>query len=325
METISGENNLIVTFRREGGGVTITHLATADAAVTVPETLCGLPVIALGDHALTPERPAPEGEQVRISCGAGWAETPMDNKNLAEVALPRTLQTVGDYAFYNCTELTRLRLFDTTENWGGSVLMNCHAFHTIALQKEKPRSRTLHYFADELSCELDVTLTAPDGTAGRFLFPEYQESYEENSPAHHFDYQIFGAGYPYHHCFRDREFFPADYDALWDKFLRTEHDALCALRLAWYRLHSRPLPEPSAAQRYLAYLTANAPDVLHWLIENRDGEGLAWFLKTAQIEQSALRGACGEAREKQEPGLQVLLLEALHRRFPSGAEQTFDL
>ena len=77
---------------------------------------------------------------------------------------------------------------------------------------------TLAWFADELPWELDVTVEETDGTVFRLLFPEYREVYEENCPAHHFDYNIFGAGYPYHHSFRRKRLDLRTYDELWQRF-----------------------------------------------------------------------------------------------------------
>ena len=97
------------------------------------------------------------------------------------------------------------------------------------------QGEALAWFAGELSRELDVTVYGPEGAA-RLLFPEYTELYEENCPAHHFDYFISGAGYPYHHCFRQKRLSLKEYDALWRDFLGMEHDEAAALRLAWRRL-----------------------------------------------------------------------------------------
>ena len=56
METVSGASNWKLVFRREGGGVTILRAGTPDVRAVLPERLFGLPVTALGDRALAPER-----------------------------------------------------------------------------------------------------------------------------------------------------------------------------------------------------------------------------------------------------------------------------
>lgn len=73
-------------------------------------------------------------------------------------------------------------------------------------------------------------------TVARLIFPEYQEIYEENCPAHHFDYSIYGVVHPYHHCFHQCKLGFSAYDALWKPFLETKYDDRCALRLVYCRL-----------------------------------------------------------------------------------------
>ena len=69
METVSGSGNWRLTLRREAAGITILRAATCDRRAVLPERLSGLPVTALGDHALAPGRPA-EGEELLVTCGA---------------------------------------------------------------------------------------------------------------------------------------------------------------------------------------------------------------------------------------------------------------
>ena len=117
----------------------------------------------------------------------------------------------------------------------------------------------LAYFADELPWELDVDHRgAAGGTVLRLIFPEYREIYEENCPAHHFDYNISGAGYPYHHSFRNKRLDLRTYDELWPGFLGMEHETESAVRLAFWRLRYPAELSPRAEERYLTYLRAHA-------------------------------------------------------------------
>ena len=71
METIPGSGNWKLTIRREAAGITILRAATCDARARLPETLYGLPVTALGDHALSPTAASAEGEDLLVTCGTG--------------------------------------------------------------------------------------------------------------------------------------------------------------------------------------------------------------------------------------------------------------
>ncbi len=330
METISGDGNWRLVFRREAGGAVILRAGTPDARAALPERLFGLPVTALGDRALAPERqsdPLPAGaETVLVACvppeeGAAW-----DNRGLRDLALPESLRSVGDYALLNCSALKTLRIYDGVSRWGGGALMNCRQLDTLRLTRTGPdQGETLAWFAGELSRELDVTVYGPGGETARLVFPEYTELYEENCPAHHFDYFISGAGYPYHHCFRQKRFSFKEYDALWPDFLGMEHEDAAALRLAWRRLR-RPVDlSDAAAEDYRAYLTGHAGEALRLLLEERDTEALPLLLELTKPDRETLSAACALAREAGDTGALALLLEEQHRRFPAGAEKSFAL
>lgn len=330
METVSGASNWKLVFRREGGGVTLLRAGTPDARAVLPEELLGLPVTALGDRALAPDRqtaPLPAGaETLQITCippedGAAW-----DNRSLRDLTLPQTLKAVGDYALLNCSALSTLRIHDGVSRWGGGALMNCRNLDTLHLTRTGPdQGEALAWFAGELSRELDVTVYGPGGERARLLFPEYTELYEENCPAHHFDYFISGAGYPYHHCFRQKRLSLKEYDALWREFLGMEHDGAAAVRLAWRRLRWPEALGDAARADYRAYLKAHGEEALRWLLEEESGEGLPLLLEVAEPDREALSAACALAREKGDSAALAALLEERHRRFPAGLEKSFTL
>lgn len=325
METIGGANNWKLTLRREEDGITILRAFTCDPAAALPETLWGLPVTALGGHALSPAAAPVSGQEVLMTCGPVDPAVSWDNRGLKELTLPAALRRVGDYALLNCGALETLRLHDGVAYWGGGVLMNCRLLHRIQLTRLERPGESLAYFVGELSRELDVTVLERDGQTLRLLFPEYVELYEENCPAHHFDYTIYGAGYPYHHCFRQRQLDLREYDRLWPGYLAMEHDDGCALRLALGRLRYPASLLPEAEAAYLRYLRDRAGEALRYCLEQRDAEGLGFVLERAAPDKAALSDACALARERGDAAALALLLEERHRRFPAAAEKRFAL
>ena len=250
MEIIPGSGNWRLILRREAEGITVLRAATCDKRAVLPETLCGLPVTALGDHALSPTAAPAEGEELLVTCGGAGDPEIWTNRDLEDLTLPRSLRRMGDYALMNCGALRTLRLHDGIRIWGAAVLMNCRSLNTLHLTREEEQGDALAWFADELPWELDVTIRETDGSLFRLIFPEYREVYEENCPAHHFDYNISGAGYPYHHSFRRKKLDLRTYDELWPGFLGMEHDAGCAVRLAFWRLRYPMELSPRAAEQY---------------------------------------------------------------------------
>ena len=146
METIPGENNLLLTCRREETGVTVTRAESWDARAAIPDTVWGLPVTALGHHALTPGPRTAEGEPVRFTCGPETGEP--DNGRLRELTLPDTLTAIGDYALFRCAALEHLTMGDRVRSWGGCVFMNCRAVGRFTLRLSDDRAVTLCHILD---------------------------------------------------------------------------------------------------------------------------------------------------------------------------------
>ena len=323
METVSGSNNWKIVFRRENGGVTLLQAVTCDKKAALPRELFGLPVTALAHHALAPNRAVPVGEQVQITCGPVTGE--WSNAGLEELHLPDTLLRADDYAFYNCGKLKTLYLSDSLCRWGGGALMNCRELNTFHLTCHGQEGEVLRDLGDELPGELDVTLHYADGGTARLILPEYTEIHEENVPHHQFDFHIVGAGYPYHHCFRQGKFNLREYDDLWKGFLCKGHEEDCALRLVWWRLRYPLELSDSAQEEYLTYLRSHVEEAAHWRLQERDAAGLQFLLRETEPTREFLAQLCAEARKYDAPEVLAILLEEQHRRFPAGAEKTFDL
>ena len=324
MERIGFESNWRLWIRRESDHIVLLRAESGDERAVLPEALFSLPVTELYDHALAPEATPVGGEEVLLTCG--MPPEKYDNRNLKELSLPKTLRTVGDYAFFNCRMLTTLTLYDSVQSWGGGVLMNCRELYRFYLTRlGDTQGESLAYLAGELPGELHVTIENADGSRCRLLFPDFIELYEENCPAHHFDYNIYGAGHPYHFVFRKHTLSLADYDGLFPAMLRVEHNPSAALRLAWWRVRTPCGLSDKAKEMYLAYLSAHGEAALQLPLEEKDPEGLSLLLSLLPPAQSVLSSALRIARESRFTEALALLLEAQHRLFPAGAEKSFDL
>ena len=326
MQTISGSSNWKLIIRREADGITILSAQTCDIKAALPDELFGLPVTVLGDHALAPSGFDTDGEEITITCGVVSEDAEWDNQKLRELTFPKKLKKIMRYALMNCFSLKVLRLHDGIQSWGSGALMNCREllnFHITRVSKEQ--GETLEFISHTISQELDITITETDGQICRLLFPEYYEYFEEHWASRNFNINIDGGGYSYHHCFRKKQISMKDYDELWLKFLGREHEPFCALRIAWWRLRYPMELNAAAKQDYLNYLQQHTAEAICWLLDERDHSGLIFLLQSVQIDKDTLVQACDIAREQRQTEALAILLEEQHKRFPVGANKSFDL
>ena len=321
MATISGVSNWRLIVQRHTTGITILRAVTCDRCATLPDTLFDLPVTALGDHAFAGGTVS--GEEVCITCGPSDGE--WDNRKLQELTLPKYITKIDNYAFLNCRALRTLQLYDAVQHWGVGAVMNCQSLRRILLTRlDAQQGETLAYLAGELSRELDVSIFDTDGSQTRLLFPEYMETYEENSPAHHFDYVIYGAGHPYHHVFRGKTLHLADFDALWTRFLAVEHDEAAALQLSWWRLRFPQALDNAARAAYERYLRTHSTEALSFALTQQDLSGLRQLLPLLSETPEAISHALSLARQQRNTEAIAILLEQQHRTH-RGDDKTFDL
>ncbi|MDD4076044.1 MAG: leucine-rich repeat protein [Eubacteriales bacterium] len=323
LETILGQNDMLLYCALSSQGATVLRAETADETVTLPDRVFGMPVIALGDRAFAAGAYPKQGKPLRIVCKGG--ENTGDNSRLVSVALPDTVQSVGAYAFYNCENLRSLSLCSNASQWGADAMMNCKNLSAVTLRLMDTTSRLLKYFVGELPHELDVSLFFPDGARARLIFPEYYEYIDENVPARIFDYHIMGAGYPYRYCFRDAALDFRSYDELWSKYLVMDYDASCADKLAFYRLLYPCALSDKARADYLAYVQKRIPAILCWLLDVRDMRAIDFLLQTVKPDAHALSDCMEQARDRGCAEALAMLLAEQHKRVPAGAGKRFDL
>ena len=332
MEIISGLSNWKMIVKREQDHIEILRAVTCDTKAIIPDELWGLPVTILGDHALaynalpvsaTAPGAFPAICEVQITCGP---EGEWDNRKLQDLTFPVRLTDVKDYALYGCKELKTLRFCDRVDRWGGGSLMNCRSLDTFYVKRvDQRQGEALAFLCDEIHRELFVTIIETNGREYRVIFPEYVEEFEENCPAHHFDYTIYGGGHPYHHVFKSKQFHLRDYDGLWEKYLKEDYEEEGALRVAWTRLRwPEDLSEKAEAQ-YWHYLKERKEMALMYPLDQRDPRGLTLMIEGLEPEEELIHLACEKARSDRNTEALALLLEHQHKEETTGFDKDFDL
>ena len=327
MTTVFDAGNWKLTIRRETDGVEILRAVTCDIRAVLPEELFGLPITVIGARAMSVLAPPLEGESVLVTNGKLPENAEWNNANMRELVVPRGVCRVGDYALLGCRSLEKLTIHDSVLQWGGDVFTNCRNLNTFHVTLDPAcQGRTLAYFANGISRELDITVEE-DGQIGRLIFPEYEEYEEEGfiAQAVQFHYHIAGAGYLHHHCFQQKLFSFRKYDDVWPQYMKLHYNPACAMRLAWWRLQYPMGLEEQAEACYWAYIREQAAETLLWLLSLKNHSGLRLLLRKAEFTAEQLSEACEAARAAEDTESLAILLEEQHKRFPTGAQKTFDL
>ena len=130
-ETV-GETTWFYWRGAEGTGVTISGVAPASGALSIPETLGGLPVTAIGNWAFEndefitaleiPAGVTNIGKEAFKNCG-----------QLAAMAIPDGVKDIGDWAFCGCSTLTNLTLGAGVESIGKQSFMGCFSLTAVEI------------------------------------------------------------------------------------------------------------------------------------------------------------------------------------------------
>ena len=92
--------DLVFHYKLQDGKAVITGFSGASTLVSIPATLDGHPVIAIGERAF-------------------------EGQNVAAVVLPESLESIGWFAFYNCASLMDVTIPATVTSIGYAVFDGC--------------------------------------------------------------------------------------------------------------------------------------------------------------------------------------------------------
>ncbi len=219
---------------------------------------------------------APDGEMQAEPETDGAPETDDALAELAgayitRVTLPEGIKKIGNFAFYNATELAELELGSGIDTLGSDAFMNCRSLSRLLLHADPGQKTGLRLLLAQLSSDLEVTLSGENGVWAKLLFPEYYESYDEIAPAHIFGRNIVGEGFRARQSFREDVLDFAQYDKIFPQACVDESEATLG-RLALDRV--RYAAELSEAPRglYEEYLKAHSGYLIRRITDDRDLE-----------------------------------------------------
>ena len=291
-------------FIEKNGGACVTKILTPGAACVIPESLGGMPVTELGDHAVA-------------------------NQPVREVYLPKTLRRIGRYGFYNCENLQILHFHAETTEIGGGVFNASTKIREIYIHMGENERSSLRDFVTEITGRVTVHYFLIDANgqeweAARLVYPEYYDEAIENTPAKNLSFAIHGSGQRYRYSFENRKILFDRYDKAFVKETIVESVALAA-EIAVNRLMFPYELREDAKKQYEEFLKEHLCEVM--LANMKNGEWFRWLTANfadpdvisdggpalSKDELDSLIDASSEAKLAEVSGI---LLDLKHRMYP---------
>ena len=147
----------------------ITGMLQERRHVEVPDRIGGLPVTGIAPHAFA------------------------DQTSVRSVSLPRTLHSIGAFAFHNCPQLEEISMHDSIRDFHNGVVRQDRKLRRIRLQVHEGNYTVMRDILSDTDAKLQFSLELSDGQA-RLLFPGYDYAFNENTMARTIQFSISGSG-----------------------------------------------------------------------------------------------------------------------------------
>ena len=336
----------------KNNGAVICRCFGSGAFAEIPSEVDGLPVVELADHCFAPEPSVRiprhqllyavrDGDQYTAQNGssqpggsmgpAGREQTdsadycePLCGDRLREIFLPDGLRAVGDYAFYSCMSLHKIRFPASITRMGGGAFVACNHLQSVVFQTEELpdtegeafSSGCLKAVITDISYEIEADLTDRGGNMFcALLFPEYYEDSKENTPARIIEIKYEGTGYKYRQSFRGKEINLPQYDSLF--YLASVQELPpTVLRLALLRLRTPVQMTAEAREEYLSYLRDHEGEAAEYVLDEANMDLLPVLCDSGFFTAEILEHFILKAGEHEKAAAVSLLLDYRRKHFP---------
>lgn len=243
-------------------------------------------------------------------------------ERLKDLYLPDTIKKIGNYAFYNCYELTHVECFSSISDLGSGLFTGCSGIRYLDIHIVDGARSCMKEMLSELRQELYVNYYSSQGDA-RLVFPEMFEESVEHTPARIIIREMHGCGHMYRYCFDHTEFQFHKYDGLFPHILVQEPERVAAA-LVLGRLFTPLGLQEQDKKIYEAYLMEHFTAAVKLALEDRDPALFLWLAGQYGKNRKDFDIMMELAGNADKPELLSILMNLRRRRFPA-EKKTFSL
>lgn len=296
-----------------------------DGFIRVPEQIGGRPVTELSAYAFSGgwgrEEMLSSLEEEILLCDEEGNPILTENKDLPptisleglkEIYLPETIEKIGNYAFYNCFELTRLECSAAISDLGSGLFTGCLGMRYLDIHLVDGTRSCLKEILSELRQFLYVNYYTSEGNA-RLVFPEMYEESVEHTPARIIIREMHGCGHMYRYCFDQTGFQFHKYDTLFPHLLVQESERVIG-DLVINRLYTPMNLLYHDRMVYEAYLLEHIEGISKLAMEE-DETMFLWLMEEYGKNQDKFDSIVEMVSREDKPELLSHLMDLRRRRF----------
>lgn len=271
---------------REDQSIRIIRVYGNMPEVILPDTICGNPVVEIGAYCFAQKEIIEKETLYFIARQNGNGTTEVDKKALDSaieqghirvlagdylqaVLMPDTVRILGTLAFYQCRQLSQLRIGQNLQEIGSDAFMNCRNLRDLYIRGHVDEISGLKQILQQREKETRVFFEANGSIEAAFLYPEYSQSYELIGPAHIFGWNIVGEGFRARQCFESGILQVHEYDQIFLQECAEESvETLC--EMAMLRLKYPYALDEESKQRYQDYIRLHLRSMVKHLVDTKD-------------------------------------------------------
>lgn len=364
-----------IAFRKKDGQAEIIRVWSMQERVEIPEQIDGCPVTAVAPYAFSVHKEKAEDEVLFWETGemektAGWGAVSRTEEpdfadggllrcgtDIREIHLPKTVQIIGNYAFYGCRNMKVFHGTDRITRMGSGVFTGCRLnrveidFYdgdksclkeiltdirygiTAVLRKYQTAEEMAgeEMTAEEISGE---EMTAePHVSVSKIIFPEFYADAVENTPARIVETHYYGSGGDYRECFYRRELDFQKYDSMFVlSAARDQSEVTVELALARL-IYPRKLTD-KARGNYESYVREHMEEIVEICLEHLENntsfsiadpvDVLRFCCAHRYFSRETLEAGITKTSEKGQTEVLSILMDERQKHFPR-KKKTFDL
>lgn len=261
----------------------ILRVFTTVPIAEIPAHVAGCPVTELGNYCFAPDCRMPVNYLTADIGSPFTVVTELCGIGLESVLLPNTLEKIGDYAFYNCRNLSDITFSSRLQTIGSDAFMNCHKLHQIYISASPKERNGLQKILAQIYWDVEVSFINKSSLnsvnkESCIFYPEYYEAYDEIAPAHIFERKIIGEGFRARQCFIDGTVDFAQYDQIFKKAC-AEESVQTLSQLAFNRLRYPYHLLETYKLQYTNYILAYGNVLCQQIVQGRRLDDLLFLLR----------------------------------------------